>query len=175
MADIITDVIDMEQTHFRTCNLCEAMCGIEIKHDGQKVLSIKGDKDDPFSQGYICPKATALQDLYDDPDRLRYPVERTSDGWKQISWGAALDKVAVGIQAVQQQYGQNAFGVYLGNPNVIIWAVCSQLSICYIVSSRVVAFLPPQSINYRIISSVCTYSGTCYVFLYLTLIIRTIC
>ena len=118
MADIMTNVINKEQTHFRTCNLCEAMCGIEIKHDGQKVLSIKGDKDDPFSQGYICPKATALQDLHEDPDRLRHPVERTADGWQQISWREALDKVAAGIQAVQQQYGQNAFGVYLGNPNV---------------------------------------------------------
>ncbi len=107
-----------EQTHYRTCNLCEAMCGVEIKHDGEKVLSIKGDKDDPFSQGYICPKATALQDLHEDPDRLRQPIERTADGWKQISWIEALDKVAAGIQGVQQQYGQNAFGVYLGNPNV---------------------------------------------------------
>ncbi len=107
-----------EQTHFRTCTLCEAMCGVEIIHDGEKVLSIKGDKNDPFSQGYICPKATALQDLHEDPDRLRQPVERTAEGWKQISWTEALDKVAAGIQAVQQQHGQNAFGVYLGNPNV---------------------------------------------------------
>jgi len=109
---------DNEQIHFRTCTLCEAMCGVEIKHDGEKVLSIKGDKNDPFSQGYICPKATALQDLYEDPDRLRGPVERTADGWKSISWPEALDKVAAGIQSVQQQHGQNAFGVYLGNPNV---------------------------------------------------------
>ena len=58
-----------EQTHFRTCNLCEAMCGIVIKHDGEKVLSIKGDKDDPFSKGYICPKATALQDLHEEIGR----------------------------------------------------------------------------------------------------------
>ena len=114
----MTDIIATEQTHFRTCNLCEAMCGVEIKHNGEKVLSIKGDSNDPFSKGYICPKATALQDLYEDPDRLRQPVERTADGWKQISWSEALDKVAAGIQAVQQQYGQNAFGVYLGNPNV---------------------------------------------------------
>ena len=84
------------QTHFRTCTLCEAMCGVEIKHDGEKVLSIKGDKNDPFSQGYICPKATALQDLHEDPDRLRQPVERTVDGWKSISWPEALDKVAAG-------------------------------------------------------------------------------
>jgi anaerobic selenocysteine-containing dehydrogenase len=106
------------QTHFRTCTLCEAMCGIEVKHDGEKVISIKGDKNDPFSQGYICPKATALQDLHEDPDRLRQPIERTADGWKEISWPEALDKVAAGIQSVQKQYGQNALGIYLGNPNV---------------------------------------------------------
>ena len=107
-----------EQTHFRTCNLCEAMCGIVIQHDGENVLSIKGDKDDPFSKGYICPKATALQDLHEDPDRLRRPVERTANGWKEISWLEALDKVAAGIQSVQKKHGQNAFGIYLGNPNV---------------------------------------------------------
>lgn len=107
-----------EQTHFRTCNLCEAMCGIVIKHNGEHVLSIKGDKDDPFSQGYICPKATALQDLHEDPDRLRHPVERTVNGWQEISWPDALDKVAAGIEAVQQKYGTNALGIYLGNPNV---------------------------------------------------------
>ena len=107
-----------EQTHFRTCNLCEAMCGIVIQHDGEKVLSIKGDKNDPFSKGYICPKATALQDLHEDPDRLRHPVERTANGWKEISWPEALDKVAAGIQSVQKKHGQNAFGIYLGNPNV---------------------------------------------------------
>ncbi|MDX1787341.1 MAG: molybdopterin oxidoreductase family protein [Psychrobacter sp.] len=107
-----------EQTHFRTCNLCEAMCGIVIQHDGENVLSIKGDKNDPFSKGYICPKATALQDLHEDPDRLRHPVERTANGWKEISWPEALDKVAAGIQSVQKKHGQNAFGIYLGNPNV---------------------------------------------------------
>ncbi len=107
-----------EETHFRTCTLCEAMCGIEVKHDGKKVLSIKGDKNDPFSQGYICPKATALQDLHEDPDRLRKPVERTADGWKELSWPEALDKVAAGIQTVQKRHGQNALGIYLGNPNV---------------------------------------------------------
>ena len=107
-----------EQTHFRTCNLCEAMCGIVIQHDGEKVLSIKGDKDDPFSKGYICPKTTALQDLHEDSDRLRHPVERTANGWKEISWPEALDKVAAGIQSVQKKHGQNAFGIYLGNPNV---------------------------------------------------------
>ncbi|SLJ83413.1 molybdopterin oxidoreductase family protein [Psychrobacter sp. DAB_AL43B] len=56
--------------------------------------------------------------MHEDPDRLRYPVERTANGWKEISWPDALDKVAKGIQTVQKQYGQNALGIYLGNPNV---------------------------------------------------------
>jgi anaerobic selenocysteine-containing dehydrogenase len=86
------------QTHYRTCNLCEAMCGLEIKFQDQQVLSIKGDKNDPFSQGHICPKATALQDIYEDPDRLRYPVRRTENGWQQISWEEAFDETVAGIE-----------------------------------------------------------------------------
>ncbi|MCG3810210.1 molybdopterin oxidoreductase family protein, partial [Psychrobacter sp. Ps4] len=62
--------------------------------------------------------AHALQDLHEDSDRLRHPVERTANGWKEISWAEALDKVAAGIQSVQKKHGQNAFGIYLGNPNV---------------------------------------------------------
>ncbi|GAA6135356.1 molybdopterin oxidoreductase family protein [Oceaniserpentilla sp. 4NH20-0058] len=106
------------QTHYRTCNLCEAMCGVKIEHQGTTILSIKGDENDLFSQGHICPKAVALQDLYEDPDRIKTPMERTADGWKEISWEAALDKAAAGIKKVQNQYGNNALGLYLGNPNV---------------------------------------------------------
>ena len=59
-----------------------------------------------------------MQDLHEDSDRLRHPVERTANGWKEIGWPEALDKVAAGIQSVQKKHGQNAFGIYLGNPNV---------------------------------------------------------
>ena len=106
------------QLHYRTCNLCEAMCGLKIEHQGTQILSVKGDENDPFSQGHICPKAVALQDLYEDPDRLKQPMERTAEGWKEISWEEAYDKAAAGIKQVQAKYGNNALGLYLGNPNV---------------------------------------------------------
>ena len=66
----------MSQFHYRTCHLCETMCGIEVEHDGEKILAIRGDKDDVLSQGNICPKATGLQDIHTDPDRLRKPLKR---------------------------------------------------------------------------------------------------
>ena len=63
-------------TFYRTCNLCEAMCGVAITLEEEQIIAIKGDENDPFSRGHICPKALALKDLYEDPDRLRKPMEK---------------------------------------------------------------------------------------------------
>ncbi len=105
-------------THYRTCNLCEAMCGIEIKVENRAIVSIAGDKEDAFSRGHICPKAVALQDIYSDPDRLRHPLRRTSSGWEQIGWDEALDETAEQIRDIQQKHGRNAVAFYQGNPTV---------------------------------------------------------
>ena len=96
------------QTHYRNCNICEALCGLEIKHRGKEIISIRGDKNDPLSRGHICPKAVALQDFYADPDRLKKPIKKTKDGWKEISWEAAFDEVATRLKAIQEKYGKNA-------------------------------------------------------------------
>jgi len=108
----------MSSPHFRTCNLCEAMCGLKIETSGGRITSIRGDDEDPFSQGHICPKAVALQDLHEDPDRLRQPVRRTATGWQPISWDEALDETARRLHAVQKEHGKDALGVYVGNPTV---------------------------------------------------------
>ena len=106
------------KTHYRACNLCEAICGLEIKTQGDQVLSIKGDKNDPLSRGYLCPKGTAMEDIYTDPDRLRQPVKRVGDTWLPISWDEAFATVAEKIVAVQQQHGADSVAFYAGNPNV---------------------------------------------------------
>ncbi|WP_150912278.1 molybdopterin-dependent oxidoreductase [Marinobacter halotolerans] len=105
-------------THFRTCHLCEAMCGVAIELEDGQIQSIKGDPDDPLSQGYICPKATAMQDLHEDPERLRKPVRRTADGWQEMEWDEAFDLVADRLHRIRQEHGRDSIGAYLGNPNV---------------------------------------------------------
>ncbi len=105
-------------THFRICNLCEATCGLKIETEGGVVTSIRGDRDDPFSRGHICPKAIALKDIQEDPDRLRRPVRRSGKGtWEEIGWKEALDDAAERIACVQKKYGRDALAIYLGNPN----------------------------------------------------------
>jgi len=104
-------------THYRNCNICEAMCGLEIKYQDKEILSIKGDQQDPFSKGYNCPKATALQDFYTDKDRLKTPIRRTATGWEDISWDEAFAEIAEKFKGIQNEHGKNALAVYLGNPN----------------------------------------------------------
>jgi anaerobic selenocysteine-containing dehydrogenase len=108
---------NLSYTHYRTCNLCEAMCGIAIKVEDQQITSIKGDPNDPLSKGHICPKALALKDIHEDPDRLKTPQLKTKDGWKEISWGRAFDIVANKIKDTQKEHGRHAVGTYSGNPN----------------------------------------------------------
>lgn len=107
-----------QQTHYRACHLCEAICGLEIVTEGREIVSIKGDDKDPFSRGHICPKAIALKDLQEDPDRLRRPLKKVEGGWQEISWDQAISEVAERIVALQSQHGNDTLGVYAGNPNV---------------------------------------------------------
>src|SRR5438552_7896137 len=97
-----------------TCMLCEAVCGVTVEGD-----SVRGDPDDPFSQGHICPKAAAIPDVQNDPDRLRAPQRRMASGkWQSISWDEALDEAGWKLAEIQRKYGRNAVGLYLGNPSV---------------------------------------------------------
>jgi len=113
----------MKTTHYRACHLCEAICGLKIETQGQEIVSIKGDPDDPLSRGHICPKAVALRDIHEDPDRLQYPVRRVTraDGtvdWEQISWDEALDTTAQALLDAYSRTGVDSIAVYLGNPSV---------------------------------------------------------
>jgi anaerobic selenocysteine-containing dehydrogenase len=104
--------------HFRACNLCEAICGLEITVAGGAITDLRGDPLDPLSQGHICPKGNALIDLHADPDRLKGPLRRAGEGWAPIAWDAAYDLVAERLQDAVARHGDDAVGIYLGNPNV---------------------------------------------------------
>ena len=113
----------MPTTHHRACHLCEAICGLTIETEGSEIVSIKGDPKDPLSRGHICPKAVALKDIHEDPDRLRYPVRRIEgdDGestWQEISWDEALDTTAAALLQAFHTTGVDSIGVYMGNPTV---------------------------------------------------------
>jgi anaerobic selenocysteine-containing dehydrogenase len=103
-------------TALRTCPLCEATCGLEIKLEGEQIVSIRGDQDDVFSHGFICPKGSALRALHEDPDRVRTPLIRDGDGFREASWDEAFALIAERLGPILAT-DRNAVAVYLGNPN----------------------------------------------------------
>ncbi|MFJ7084550.1 molybdopterin-dependent oxidoreductase [Streptomyces griseus] len=103
----------------RICPLCEATCGLTLTIEGTTVTGARGDRDDIFSKGFICPKGASFGGLDADPDRLRIPLVRGDDGQlREATWGEAFDRIAARIPDLVTAHGPQAVGVVLGNPNV---------------------------------------------------------
>jgi anaerobic selenocysteine-containing dehydrogenase len=107
---------EIERTTYRICPLCEACCGLEIKVRGTQILSIRGDEDDVFSKGYICPKAIALKDLHEDPDRLRTPLVKRDGQFVKATWDEAFAEIKSRLPAITREFGNDSVGITVGNP-----------------------------------------------------------
>ena len=109
---------DQNRTVFRTCPLCEATCGLEISVNPQEqIVRIRGDKDDVFSHGFICPKGSTLKQLHEDPDRLRRPMVKRNGVHVEVTWDEAWKEVERGLMGVIERHGRGSLSAYLGNPN----------------------------------------------------------
>ncbi|MEV8296668.1 molybdopterin oxidoreductase family protein [Streptomyces rochei] len=108
----------MPRTALRICPLCEATCGLVLTVDGTTVTAARGDRDDVFSRGFVCPKGASFGAADADPDRLRSPLVRRGSELREAGWEEAFDAVAAGVRPVVERYGPHAVGVVLGNPNV---------------------------------------------------------
>jgi anaerobic selenocysteine-containing dehydrogenase len=103
-------------TYIKTCPLCEAMCGLKIQVEGDRVTKIRPNDDDVWSRGYICPKGTTLGHLHEDPDRLRKPLVRRGDEFVEVSWEEAFAEIERRLHPVIEAHGKEAMTVYFGNP-----------------------------------------------------------
>jgi anaerobic selenocysteine-containing dehydrogenase len=105
-------------SRFRACPLCEAICGLEFQYEDERLVAIRGDREDSFSRGHICPKGNAILDLEADPDRVTQPLRRNGDRWEPIGWDEAFAFAGERLAAIQREHGAAAVAAYLGNPNV---------------------------------------------------------
>ncbi|MFD5510404.1 molybdopterin-dependent oxidoreductase [Streptomyces sp. NPDC127051] len=108
----------MPRTALRICPLCEATCGLTLTIEDAAVTGARGDREDVFSRGFICPKGAAFGALDADPDRLRTPLVRRDGRLQEATWEEAYEAIAAAVPALMQEYGAQSVGVVLGNPNV---------------------------------------------------------
>src|SRR3954471_20881339 len=103
---------------YRTCPFCEAACVLEVTSSGGVVEAVRGDAEDVFSHGFLCPKGVALQQLHEDPDRVRVPLAKKAGGsFAQATWDEAFAVIASKLPGIIEAGGKDAVGAYLGNPS----------------------------------------------------------
>ncbi len=108
---------DGTRVHLRQCPLCECMCGMEIHLDpDDRVKVIRPDRDDVWSKGYICPKGTTIGKLHEDPDRIRRPMIREGETWREATWEEAFARCEELLHGVRQRHGIEAMTAFIGNP-----------------------------------------------------------
>lgn len=106
------------RTAFRTCPLCEATCGLAIELADDQVVGVRGDAEDVFSRGYLCPKGALIGELEHDPDRLTAPRVRRDGKLEPTTWDEAFTEVADRLRPIIDEHGPDSVAVYVGNPNV---------------------------------------------------------
>ena len=94
----------MPSSALRICPLCEATCGLTLTIDDGRVTGARGDRDDVFSHGFICPKGSTLRQLHEDPDWLRGPLVKRDGRFEPASWDEALALVGAKLKAAKLPY-----------------------------------------------------------------------
>lgn len=102
--------------HLYTCPLCEAMCGLEIQVEDRQVTGIRGNRDDVWSRGHICPKGASLGAVHHDPDRIRRPMIKVDGQWQEVGWDAAFRRCTELLAPLIEKHGIGAVTCYTGNP-----------------------------------------------------------
>ena len=105
----------MTTTAHRICPLCEACCGLALEIHGDRVVGVRGDEDDPFSRGFICPKGAAIGELHADPDRLRAPLVKRSGRHVEVSWDEAFAEIERRLPPIVAA-DPRGVAMVLGNP-----------------------------------------------------------
>jgi len=113
----------MAQQRVTYCRICESLCGLVATVDGDEVIALRPDPDNPISRGFACPKGIAMRDVHASPERIVTPQRRNNEGrFESVSWDVAFAEIGERLRAVRSAFGEDAIGVYLGNPSAFSYS-----------------------------------------------------
>src|SRR5215475_2160488 len=97
------------------CNICYVNCGVEVLVDQDRITKVRGDRDNPKSQGYLCNKAARIPYYAHHRDRLTTPLRRRPDGgFDAIDWDTAISEIAAKLRELVERHGGKSLALYGG-------------------------------------------------------------
>ena len=101
--------------HKTACNICYVNCGVEVLVDAGRITKVRGDRDNPKSQGYLCNKAARIPWYAHHRDRLTTPLRRRADGgFDAIDWDTAIVEIAARLRELADRHGGKSLALYGG-------------------------------------------------------------
>ncbi len=101
-------------THSSFCRICEALCGLQVTVKDNRVTQVHPDKEHIATHGFSCPKGLKQAQMYDSPDRLKYPMKRVGTEWTRISWEQALEEIGAKVKQLRGDHGNDSVALYVG-------------------------------------------------------------
>ncbi len=101
-------------SHPTICPYCSLGCGFYLELEKGKAAGIRYMPEHPVNEGSLCPKGNTTLEILNHPDRLKYPLKKTEDGWERIGWEAALELAASKLKESLEKSGPNSLA-FLGS------------------------------------------------------------
>ena len=105
----------MTETKYTFCRICEAACGLIIEVEGNRIRSIKPNRDHVGSRGFACIKGLRFDEIVHSQDRIRAPLKRIDGSLEPISWEQALKEIGTKLRKLIDIHGPDSIGMYVGN------------------------------------------------------------
>ncbi len=96
------------------CVLCANRCGLEVQVEDNRIVKVRGDKNSPISEGYVCRKGLNVAYHQHNKDRLRYPLKKVGDRFERISWDQAISEIAEKLKGILAQHGSRSLASMVG-------------------------------------------------------------
>lgn len=95
------------------CTLdCFDCCKFNVYVEDEKVVKIEGDKNHPYTKGFICKKGMAHLQRHNHPNRQYKPLLKVNGQWKEISFNEALELMAEKLKMYKEKFGSDSVLYY---------------------------------------------------------------
>ncbi len=104
----------MEEWKKTTCVMCGVCCSLEVKVENNRIVKVRGDKDSPVSEGYVCRKGLNIAYHQHNADRVLYPLKKVGGTFERIGWDQAIGEIAEKLKKILQEHGPRSLASVAG-------------------------------------------------------------
>jgi anaerobic selenocysteine-containing dehydrogenase len=108
---------------------CPDTCFVDVIIEDNRIISTRGSKENPITQGFLCPRGVGDPKRVYSEERILYPYVKSGNEFRRVSWSEAIERVANRLSSVLKKYGNESVLLYdyPGNQGCLSWQYSQRL------------------------------------------------